>query len=85
VAAAVTVVHVPGAFCNVVVVVVCTCLILWVLAALVVGMLAVSAMQMAWPVELTVPEQGLAIPTRVLVAGARSFEAATIAVASMLS
>ncbi len=76
------VVHAVGAFFNVAVVVVCTCLILWVLAALVVGMLAVGAMQMAWPDKLTVLRGGLAIPTRVLVAGVMSSEAATIAVAS---
>jgi hypothetical protein len=76
------VVHVVGAFFNVVVVVVCACLILWVLAALVVGMLAVGAMQMAWLVKLTILEGGLAIPARVLVAGAMSFEAGTIAVSS---
>ncbi len=47
VAAAITVVHIVGMFFNVVVAVVCACLILWVLAALVVGMLDVGAMQMA--------------------------------------
>jgi hypothetical protein len=82
VVAVVMVVHVVGAFFNIVVVVVCTCLILWVLVALVIGMLAVSAMQMAWLVKLTVLGWGLAIPVRVLVAGAMSFEAATVAVAS---
>ncbi len=82
VAAAVMVVHVVGTFFNVVVAVVCGCLILWVLAALVVGMLAVGAMQMARPVKLTILEGGLAIPTRVLVAGAMSFEAVTITVAN---
>ena len=54
----------------------------WVLAALIVGMLAVGTMQMAWPVKLTVLKGGLVNPTRVLVAGATSFEAATIAVVS---
>jgi hypothetical protein len=43
-AAVVMVVHVVGAFFNVVVVVVCACLVIWVLMALVVGMLAVDAM-----------------------------------------
>jgi hypothetical protein len=76
------VVHIIGAFFNVVVAVVCACLILWVLAALVIGMLAVGAMQMAWPVKLTALEGGLAIPTRVLVAGVTSFEAAMITVAN---
>ncbi len=76
------VVHVVGAFFNVVVVVVCACLILWILAALVVGMLAVGAMQMARLFKLTVLGGGLAIPARVLVAGATSFKMATIAVAS---
>jgi hypothetical protein len=54
----------------------------WVLAALIVGMLAVGTMQMAWPVKLTVLKGGLVNPTRVLVAGATSFEAATITVAN---
>ncbi len=45
-------------------------------------MLAVNAMQMAGLVELTVFRRGLAIPARVLVAGAVSFEVATIAVRS---
>ncbi len=67
-AAVVMVVHLVGAFFNVVNVVVCTCLILWVLAALVVEMLAVGTMQMAWPVKLTILGKGLAIPARVLVA-----------------
>ncbi len=71
-----------GCIFNIVVVVVCTCLILWFLVALIVGMLAVGAMQMARPVKLTVLVGGLAIPARVLVAGAMSFAAATIAVAS---
>jgi hypothetical protein len=48
-AAAVMVVYVVGAFFNVDVVVVCVCLILWVLVALVVGILAVGAMRMARP------------------------------------
>jgi hypothetical protein len=69
-------------FYVVFVVVVCACLILWVLAALVVGMLAVGTMQMARPVILTILGWGLAIPARVFVAGATSFKAATIAVAS---
>jgi hypothetical protein len=81
-AAAIMVVHVLGVFFNVVVAVVCACLILWVLAALVVGMLAVGAMQMARLVKLTVLKGGLAIPTRVLVAKGMSFKAATIAVVS---
>ncbi len=78
------VVHVLGAFFYIVVVVVLrSCLNLWVMTPLVVGMLTVNAMQMARLVELTVLREGLAINTRVLVAGARtSFEAATIAVAS---
>ncbi len=42
---AIMVVHVVGAVFNIVVVVVCACLILWVLAALVLILLAVSAMQ----------------------------------------
>jgi hypothetical protein len=50
--------------------------------ALVVGMLAVNAMQMAWLVGLTILGRGLAITTRVLVAGATSFEAAMITVTS---
>jgi hypothetical protein len=79
---AVRIVHVMGTFFNLVVVVVCACLILWVLPALVVGMLAVSAMQMARPVKLTALGGGLAIPARVLVARATSFEAAMITVAS---
>jgi hypothetical protein len=78
VAVAVMVVHVVGTFFSVVVAVVCMCLILWVLAALVVGMLAVGAMQMARPVKLTVLKGDLAIPTKVLVARVTSFEAATI-------
>jgi hypothetical protein len=79
---AIIVVHIVGTFINVVVVVVCACLILWVLTALVKGMLAVDAMQMARLVELTVLGRGLAITTRVLIARATSFEAATIAIAS---
>ncbi len=82
VTAAVMVVHIVGVFFNVVVAVVCVCLILWVLVALIVGLLAVNAMQMAQPVKLTILVGGLAIPMRVLVAGATSFEAATIAVVS---
>jgi hypothetical protein len=85
VAAAVMVVHVVGAFFNVVVVVVVgvvACLILRVLVALIVGMLAVGAMQMTRLVELTILEGGLAILARVLVAGATSFEAAMIAIQS---
>ncbi len=81
-AVAVMVVQVIGANFNEVVVVVCTCLILWVLMALVIGMLVVDAMQMARLVELTVLGGGLAINARDLVAGATSFEAATISVAS---
>ncbi len=81
-AVAVMVVHVMGAFFNVDVAVVCACLILRILAALIVGMLAVGAMQMAQPVKLTVFKGGLAISTRVLVAGVTSFEAATITIAS---
>ncbi len=80
-AAAVMVVHLVGAFFNVVVAVVCACLILRVLAALVVEMLAVGTMQMARPVKVTILEGGLAIPMRILVGGATSFKAATIAVA----
>ncbi len=57
----VMVVHVVGAFFKVVVVVVCMYLVLWILMALVVGMLAVNAMQMAWLVELTILRRGLAI------------------------
>jgi hypothetical protein len=78
-AATIMVVHIMGSFFNVVVVVVCACLILWVLAALIVGMLAVGAMQMARPLKLIVLGGGLASPMRVLVAGATSFEMATIA------
>jgi hypothetical protein len=62
VVAAVIVVHVVGAFFNVVVVVVCVCFILWVLVALVVGMLAVGAMQMARPVKLTILGGGICNP-----------------------
>ncbi len=87
--AAVTVVHVMGASFNViVVVVVVACLILWVLAALVVGMLAVGAMQMARLLELTILKRGLAILAilailvEVPVAGATSFKATAIAVKS---
>jgi hypothetical protein len=69
-------------FFNVVVVVVCACLILWVLAALAVGMLAIGTIQITLLVKLTIPGGGLAIPTKILVAGARSFEAAMIALAS---
>ncbi len=76
------VVHVLGVFFYIVVVVVCACLILWVLAALIVGMLAVGIMQMARLVTLTILGGGLAIPARVLVARATSFEAATIAIVS---
>ncbi len=76
------VVHVVGVFFNLVVVVVCPCLILRVLMALVVGMLAVNAMQMAWHVDLTVLGRGLAITARVLVVKAMSFKAATIAITS---
>jgi hypothetical protein len=82
VAVTVMVVHIVGTFFYVFVAVVCACLILRVLAALVVGMLAVGAMQMAWPVKLTILKGGLAIPTRVLVARAMSFEAATITIAN---
>jgi hypothetical protein len=63
-------------------VVVCACLILWVLTALDVGMLAVGAMQMAWLVELTLLRGGLTIHARTLLARGRSFEVATITVAS---
>jgi hypothetical protein len=77
---AIMVVHIVVPFFNIAVVVVRACLILWVLMALVVGMLAVDAMQMAWLVELTVLGRGLAITTRVLVAGAMSFKAAMIAI-----
>ncbi len=81
--AAIMVVHIVGTFFNNDVgVVVCTCLILWVLMALVVGMLAVDTMQMAQLVELTVLGRGLAITVRVLVARATSFKAATIPVTS---
>ncbi len=76
------IVHVVGAFFNVVVVAVCVCFVFWVLMALVIGMLAVEVMQMAWIVELTVLGRGLAITARFLAAGATSFEAATLAVAS---
>ncbi len=83
------VVHVVGASFNVVVVVdVVACLILWVLAALVVGMLAVGTMQMAWLLELTVLKRGLAILAILVilagvpVAGATSFKATAIAVKS---
>ncbi len=69
-------------FFNAAVVVVCACLVLWVLTALVVGMLAVDTMQMAWLVELTILRRGLAITARVLVARATSFKVATIAIAS---
>jgi hypothetical protein len=82
IAATVVVVHGVGAFFNIVLVVVHACLILWVLTALVVGMLAVNAMQMAWLVELTDLGRGLAITARVLVAGATSFKAAMIAIVS---
>jgi hypothetical protein len=51
---AIMVVHTVGALFNAVVVVVCGCLILWVLVALIIGMLAVGAMQMAQPFNLTV-------------------------------
>jgi hypothetical protein len=78
-AAAVIVVH---AFFNVFVVAVCTCLILWALAALVIGMLAAGAMQMTQLVKLNVLKEGLAITPRVLVARATSFKAATIAIVS---
>jgi hypothetical protein len=52
--AAVMVVHVVGAFFNVVDVVVCACLILSVLVAPIIGILAVGTMQMAWLVKLIV-------------------------------
>ncbi len=81
-AAAVMVVHVVGAFFYAAVVVVRACLVLWVLTALVVGMLAVDTMQMAWLVELTILRRGLVITARVLVARATSFKVATIAIAS---
>ncbi len=82
-ATTIMVVHDVGTCFYVVdVVVVCACLVLWVLTALVVGMLAVDAMQMAQLVELTVLGRGLVIPGIVLVAGATSFEAATITIAS---
>jgi hypothetical protein len=54
-------------------------LVLWILTALVVGMLAVDAMQMAQLVELTVLGRALLISARVLVAGAISFKVAMIA------
>jgi hypothetical protein len=79
---AIMVVHVMVVCFNVDVLVVCACLVLWVLTALVVGMLAVDAMQMAQLVELTVLGGSLAITVRVLVAGAMSFEAMMIAVVS---
>ncbi len=66
----------------VVVVVVCACLDLSVLIALVVGMLAVDAMQMALLVELALLRRVLAITVRVLVVGAKSFKLAMIAVTS---
>jgi hypothetical protein len=77
------VVHVVGLFFNVVVVV--AYLVFWVLPALVVGMLAVDAMQMAQLLKLTVLERSLAILVilailaGVPVAGMVSFEATTIA------
>jgi hypothetical protein len=52
-AAAIMVVRIVRVFLTIVVVVVCACLILQVLTALLIGMLAVGAMQMAWLVELT--------------------------------
>ncbi len=76
--------HVLGMFYNIVVfVVVRTYLVLWILMALVIGMLAVDAMQVArLIVELTLLRRGLAITGRVLIAGAMSFKAVTIAVSS---
>ncbi len=71
-----------GRIFNVVIVVVCACLILWVLTALVVRMFAVDTMQMAWLVELTVLGRGLVITARVLVARATSSEALIMAVTS---
>jgi hypothetical protein len=81
-AATIIVVHIVGALFNLVAVAVCVCLILRILTALVIGMLAVDAMQMAWLVELTLIGRGLMITPRVLVARATSFKVATIAVAS---
>ena len=69
-------------FLNAAVVVVRACLVLWVLMALVVGMLAVDTMQMAWLVELTILRRGLVITARFLVARATSFKVASIAIAS---
>ncbi len=55
------VMHIVKVFLTIVVVVVCACLILQVLTALVIGMLAVGAMQMAWLVELTLLGGGLTV------------------------
>ncbi len=83
-AAAIMVVHLVGLFFKVVVVVVVAYLVFRVLPALVIGMLAVNAMQMARLLKLTVLERSLAILAilailmGVPVAGVASFEVTTI-------